>query len=378
MPSQRIHRLVLDAFRSYQNIAFSFEDAPVVFVGENGAGKTNILEAISLLSPGRGLRRAALADLQNTAVPHTHPWALFFECFGQKGDMTVGIGRDPESAPGEDKRILRIDGKAAKSQSALAEHVQILWLTPDMDRLLADGTAPRRRFMDRLTFALDHQHLTRFNLYEDAMRARARLLRDGVQDDAWLSALEDTMAKNGLALAAARMHWAEEILPHLLHPTLEFPCASLKMDGYCETLLQAHAALDAEEIFKNALKKNRQHDAQSGTTEYGVHRSDMVMTHETKKVHAHLCSTGEQKALLISLVLAQTKLLTRLQGSTPIILLDDITAHLDEHRRHSLCAQLLDMRVQAFLTGTDAALFDALRDHAQFHVISHAAATTTV
>lgn len=374
MPSQRIHRLVLDAFRNYQNIAFAFDEVPIIFVGENGAGKTNILEAISLLSPGRGLRRAALPDLQNNDIPHTHPWALFYECHGRKGDIAIGIGRDPESAPGEDKRILRIDGKPAKSQSALAEHVQILWLTPDMDRLLADGTAPRRRFMDRLTFALDHQHLTRFNLYEDAMRARARLLRDGIQDDVWLSALEDTMAKNGLALAAARMHWAEEILAHLLTPTGDFPCASLRVEGYCETLLQTHAALDAEDILKTALKKNRPSDAQSGTTEFGVHRSNMAMTHETKNTEAHLCSTGEQKALLISLILAQTKLLTRLQGSTPIILLDDITAHLDEHRRHSLCAQLLDMRAQAFLTGTDAALFDGLRDHAQFHVISHSSA----
>lgn len=369
MTAQAIHRLHLEAFRNYDTLNLELNAAPVVLVGENGAGKTNILEAISLLSPGRGLRRASITELHNTHIPSDKPWSAFFELNGKQGNVNIGMGRDPESTPEKERRLLRIDGKTAKSQTALADHANVVWLTPEMDRLLAESAGERRRFADRLVFALDPAHSTRINKYEEAMRSRARLLRDNVTEDAWLNALETSMAQDGIAIAAARNDWVQHICHHLNDDPHPFPQVSVTVNGFLEKYLESHDALDAEALFKTMLKQNRETDATSGITTTGTHRSDLEVHHVTKNMPAHLCSTGEQKALLISLVLAQARLLSAIHQSTPLILLDDITAHLDEMRRDALAKQLLSLGSQAWLTGTDDSFFTAFKPKAQFFSI---------
>lgn len=365
MTAQAITRLHLEAFRNYDTLNLELAPSPVILVGENGAGKTNILEAISLLSPGRGLRRAAIAELHNTHIPPEKPWSAFFELHGKRGEVNIGMGRDPESTPEKERRLLRIDGKTAKSQTALADHANVIWLTPDMDRLLAESAGERRRFADRLAFALDPAHSTRINRYEEAMRSRARLLRDNVTDDAWLGALEASMAQDGIAIAAARNDWVQHICHHLNDDPHPFPRVTVSISGFLEKYLESHDALDAEALFKTMLKQNRPTDAASGITATGTHRSDLDVHHVTKDMPAHLCSTGEQKALLISLVLAQARLLSAIHQSTPLILLDDITAHLDEMRRDALAQQLLMLGGQAWLSGTDDSFFTAFKQKAQ-------------
>jgi DNA replication and repair protein RecF len=365
MAALSIRRLVLDNFRNYPHLDFRFETSPVVLVGENGAGKTNLLEAISLLAPGRGLRRAPLSELHRIGTPATQRWTVFYELQGKQGDVEIGTGSETETT-GTEKRALRIDGKPARSQTALGEHVSLFWLTPEMDRLLSESASERRRFADRLTYVLDPAHNTRVNRYEDAMRSRARLLREGPYDDAWMNALEADMAREAVAIAAARLHWIEHLQGQLTQDPAPFPRLDLRMEGETENLLLQHSALDAEDLLRAGLKKNRTEDQASGTTALGSHRSDLVATHVDKNCPAALCSAGEQKALLISLALAQTRLVTQLQGSIPLLLLDDITAHLDEPRRDSLGRQILELGLQAWLSGTDASFFAALHNKAQF------------
>lgn len=364
-----IRRVTLDAFRNYDTLTLEADLQPVALIGENGAGKTNCLEAISLLSPGRGLRRAALSELQNR---HSNrPWAASFACSGFMGDAQIGMGRDPESVD-RDKRIIRIDGKPARGQTALANHMALLWLTPEMDRLLAEGAGDRRRFLDRLVYVLHPDHLTHINRYDEAMRSRNRLLAEGPYDESWLNALEDNMARDGIAIAAARLHWRQDLAPFLRNDDAIFPPLLIDIEGNAENIVGTEAALDAEEKIRALLKAQRKSDAASGTTQIGPHRSDLKITHARTNCPAELCSTGEQKALLISLVLAQARLLSHLRGSPPILLLDDIMAHLDEARRAALSRQLLDLNAQSWLSGTDAAFFAGFGRNVQFFHVDHA------
>lgn len=366
MATHFIHQLSLNAFRNIESLTLTLEPAPVVLLGQNGAGKTNVLEALSLLSPGRGLRRAAVSELQQANNPA--PFTLSFQLQGRQGAAQIGIGRDslhPE------KRLLRIDGKSPRSQTALADHLTLLWLVPEMDRLLCDAASERRRFLDRLCFALDAQHSARVIHYETAMRARLKLLREAsLRDATWLEALEATMARHGMAIAAARLVWLEQIRYHLHDATSDFPKLALDIAGDCETLLQHYpAALDAEDKFRHMLQQNRHGDGESGTTRHGPHRSDLCVTHLEHQAPAARCSTGEQKALLISLMLGQTRLLHHLHHAAPLLLLDDIASHLDEKKRENLAAQLLGLGSQAWLSGTDAASFSGLQGKAQFFTL---------
>lgn len=368
---QAIKRLSLDAFRNYDHLRLEVAPAPVILTGENGAGKTNLLEAISLLSPGRGLHRAAMQELFNKTISPPRPWAAAFTVEGRQGEALIGIGADPDPAHMGEKRLLRIDGKPARSQGQLAELLDVLWLTPEMDRLLCESASERRRFMDRLAYALDHQHGTRINRHEDAMRQRLKLLRDGRMDDTWLRALEDSMARDAVAIAAARLIWLDQLRHHLQDDPAPFPRVALALDGAVENLLQNHAALDAEERLRTLLKAGRTEDAASGMTHLGTHRSDLAVHHIDKNAPADQCSTGEQKALLISLMLAQARLLLHMHHTVPLVLLDDITAHLDEKRRAALARQLLSLKAQAWLTGTDTSFFKAFGEEAQFFTVSH-------
>lgn len=361
----RLLQISLSHFRSHKR--WSFKDAPaaVALHGPNGAGKTNILEAISMLSPGRGLRRAQAEEIIRRP-----------EAIGWKVAATLG-GRDPHevatwvAAPGE-RRKVEIDGKTA-SQTALGEIAPMVWLTPAMDRLWMEGAAERRRFLDRITLSFEPGHGDRTLAYEKAMRERNRLLKDGIGDDGWFAALEAQMAHAGVGVARARAETTARLAAAQDGAETAFPRADLALEGALEAGFtdaiaagrDPRAAEDAaRDAFAETLAANRRADAQAGRTLHGPHRSDLSAIFAAKGVEARLCSTGEQKALLISLVLASARALSEDRGAgadaTPILLLDEVAAHLDEDRRAALYDEIAALGAQAWMTGTGAELFAAL------------------
>jgi DNA replication and repair protein RecF len=353
-------------------VRLAFADRPVVLTGPNGAGKTNLLEAVSLLAPGRGLRRARLADIDRRAPDRsTTAWTLAAWLQTPRGAVQIGTGRDAASASGE-RRLLRIDGAAPRSQAALAEHVHVLWLTPQMDRLFIEGAAARRRFVDRLVLGFDPGHAARLTGYERAMRERARLLAEGRRDDAWLAALEDGMARDGIAVAAARAQVVIRLAAACAATTGAFPQARLALDGAVDDWLAAMPALAAEDELRRRLADARRGDGERGTTGVGPHRSDLVVHHGGTGRAATESSTGEQKALLIAIVLAYARLRAEIAGAPPILLLDEIAAHLDAERRVALFAAIAGLGAQSWLTGTDSTLFSALAGRAQFFAVADA------
>lgn len=358
----KVRKVTLTAFRNYNDISLNFEPVPVILTGDNGSGKTNLLEAISLLVPGRGLRRAALADMQNRHI--TTPWAVAAELASPLGPLQIGTGRDAEDTE-TDRRIVHIDGKAVRSQQALAEHVALAWITPEMDRLLAEGAGARRRWLDRLVYSFDPAHNGRVTRYEKALRERLRLLREGPADAAWLSALEDEMAQSGVAIAAARNQLVRQLRTAIAATAGAFPRADLAVKGMAEEALLSEPALPVEDKMRAALARTRGEDAQSGTCSAGPHRSDFVVSHQARQCPAELCSTGEQKALVVAIMLAYTRTLTRARHMAPLLLLDDIAAHLDDMRRQALFEEICALGVQAWLTGTDTEPFTSFLPHAQ-------------
>ena len=363
-----VGKISLSSYRNYRSARLLTEPVPVILTGDNGSGKTNLLEAISLLVPGRGMRRAALSDLQNLQSPE--PWAVAVELRSPNGLLTIGTGRDPQESDTE-RRLVHIDGKPVRSQNTLAEHMAMAWITPDMDRILADGASARRKLLDRLVYSFDPAHNGRIHRYEKALRERLRLLREGPADAAWLSALEDEMAQTGVAIAAARKHMLRQLRTAIAETSGAFPHADLALKGLAEEALETDPALMVEDKLRAALARTRSEDAQSGTCHAGVHRSDMLVTHREKKCPADLCSTGEQKALLIAIMLAYVRILIAARNMSPIFLLDDIAAHLDDFRRAALFEEILALGVQAWLTGTDTAFFNGLLDHAQHIGVEH-------
>ena len=349
---------------------------PVVLTGANGAGKTNLLEAVSFLVPGRGLRRARLGEVarrDGEAEDDPRPWAVAATVTTPTATVDIGTGHEPGAATGgRDRRVVRIDGQPAKSQAALADHVTAVWLTPQMDRLFAEGASARRRFLDRLVFGFDPAHAGRVSAYEHAMRERARLLRDGGADGAWLAALEDTMATKGVAVAAARRELAVRLNGICADPPGPFPGARVEAAGAVEEWLAEVPALAAEDRLRDGLAAARVRDGEFGGAVLGPHRSDMHVNHLAKGVAAARCSTGEQKALLVAMVLANARLQAAERGSVPLLLLDEVAAHLDGHRREALFEEVSALGAQAWLTGTDSALFASLGKRAQFFHVEDA------
>lgn len=361
-----VRRLVLTEFRNYRSARLDIDAGPVVLTGPNGAGKTNLLEAISFLSPGRGLRNARLSDIDRrggATEPGAAPWAVAAMVQTRRDFVRIGTGRETVA---DERRVVRIDGEPARGQAALAECFGVLWLTPQMDRLFAEGPVGRRRFLDRLVLGLDPAHAGRVARYEHAMRERSRLLRDGPADPAWLAAIEEVMAEQGVAVAAARREAVERLDRVCAEADGPFPRARLSLAGTIESWLEFMPALAAEEKFKAELATNRPVDALSGGAALGPHRSDLGVVHAEKGIAADQASTGEQKALLISIVLAQAGLQREVRGEPPVLLLDEVAAHLDAARRGALFAVLAGMESQTWLTGTDAALFAPLREAARF------------
>jgi DNA replication and repair protein RecF len=363
-----VTRLVLTDFRNYREARLFFGTEPLVVTGPNGAGKTNLLEAVSFLAPGRGLRGAKLSDIDRRqgddgGAASTHGWAVSASVTTRHGALRIGTGRD--GTLGE-RRVVRIDGEPTRGQVALGERLGLVWLTPPMDRIFVEGPSGRRRFLDRLVLGLDPAHASRIASYEQALRERSRLLRDGSADSAWLGALEEVMAEQGVAVAAGRRETVQRLDRACTEVEGPFPRARLTLVGTVEEWLETMPALAAEAKLAARLAAGRQNDAQAGGALIGPHRSDLGVSLAEKGLPAGLASTGEQKAVLISILLAQTRLQTAVRGQPPILLLDEIAAHLDASRRTALFEVLLRLDSQAWLTGTDEALFAPLRQQARF------------
>ncbi|MCG7508898.1 DNA replication/repair protein RecF [Mesorhizobium retamae] len=364
-------RLTLTNFRNYAALSLDLRPGAVIFTGDNGAGKTNLLEAISLFTPGRGLRRAPYGEIAREGGDGG--FALHTRLDGPLGEIEIGTGVAGGEAPGEGGRRVRINGAATRSAEDMLEWLRVVWLTPAMDALFTGPAGDRRRFLDRLVLAIDGSHGQRALDYEKAMRGRNRLLAEGSRDGAWFEAIETQMAETGVAIAAARSE-----MVRLLSAMIEklpsdgpFPQADIALAGELESEIDTMPAVDVEEKFRRALANGRDRDRAAGRTLDGPHRSDLLVRHRPKSMPAELCSTGEQKALLVGLILSHARLTAEMSGLTPVLLLDEIAAHLDAGRRAALFSILEELNCQAFMTGTDAALFSSLRGRAQFLNVDH-------
>lgn len=376
--SQTVSRITLIDFRSFREVRLEAEPRSVVLTGPNGAGKTNLLEALSFLAPGRGLRRARLKDVARHGAEG--PWGVAAKVITQDGPVDIGTGlasRDsgeggdtpPAMSSGDtttERRIVKIDGAVAKSQAVLASVLTVDWLTPLMDRLFVDGASGRRRFLDRLVNGLDAEHALRVSAYERALRERARLLDEAAGEAAWLDALEETLSRHGVAIAAARRETVARLAQILDSATGPFPRAHVRVAGDVEDWLGERPAVEVEARLRAAFRDARPRDARTGTAAAGPQRSDLGVRHGDHGTAAEMCSTGEQKALLIALVLAGVRMQAGLKGTMPILLLDEVAAHLDRARREALFEEICELGVQAWLTGTDRVWFAPLEGRAQF------------
>jgi len=373
-PAIYLSRLVVTHFRSYERAALALDGRPVVLTGPNGAGKTNLLEAISLLSPGRGLRGAPFTELGFRASGETaarHGWAVAATLTRDGDETVIGTGQEPSVGDVPRSRMVRIDGETQSSAGVLGDYLRVLWLTPAQDRLFMDGATGRRRFLDRLVMGFDPSHGTRANAFEKALRERNRLLSEDVRDAMWYAAIEEQMAEYGVAMAAARVETIAR-LKGAIEATAEsaFPKAVLALEGELESAVaNGTAATDAEDRYRALLEEMRPRDRGAGRTLDGPHRSDLLVRHAPKDMEAKACSTGEQKALLLGLMLANTRLLAHTTGTPPLLLLDEVAAHLDSDRRAALFDELCEMGIHAWMTGTDASLFSSLGARAQGFVV---------
>jgi DNA replication and repair protein RecF len=367
-PELRLTRLTLTGFRNYEALRLNVDEALISLTGPNGAGKTNILEAISLLSPGRGLRGAAYEELATQGGEPT--WAVAAEIATPDGVMSLGTGWSGNEGPGQSRLVL-VDGHVQRSSGVLGQHLRLLWLTPAMDRLFAGGGSERRRFLDRLVQAFDPEHGARVLLFEKVMRERNLLLEEPRPDSAWITSIEAHMAEAAVAIAAARLSALEALQGHIeqARDGSAFPWSRVSVEGDVEALIAAMPAVRAEDEYRRLLADSRHQDKAAGRALKGPHRSDFLVFHGPKDMSAGNCSTGEQKALLIGLILAQARAVKEATGTMPVLLLDEVAAHLDRSRRAGLFAGLAALRCQAWMTGTDYELFEDLGAGAtHFHV----------
>jgi DNA replication and repair protein RecF len=376
MTAARIRRLRLTNFRSYRTAAIEIGTGSVVLVGPNGAGKTNLLEAISFLAPGRGLRHAALEDLAFTEVDGTSDvaWAVSADVDGALGLATLGTGTEAPAAEGGTlSRKCRIDREPVTSAIAFSDHLRLVWLIPSMDGLFNGPASDRRRFLDRLVLALDPEHSSRVSALERSLRSRNRLLEDPRPDPHWLDAIEHETAELAVAVAALRAETIDRLqiaLAARTSPKAAFPAATIALEGWMEKLLRQQSALEVEDRYRAILKANRPRDAAAGRTLDGPHLTDLAVTYAAKGMPASDSSTGEQKALLIGLVLAHAGLLTEISGFAPILLLDEVIAHLDPGRRAALYDELARLGAQVWMTGADPAAFANLAGRAEIFQVT--------
>jgi DNA replication and repair protein RecF len=367
MTAARIRRLTLHNFRSYRAAQIDVSAPLAVLVGPNGAGKTNLIEAISLLMPGRGLRRATLDEL--AFAEGDGSWALSSDVEGALGLASLGTGIE---APTDDAapltRKYRIDREPVPSATAFADHLRVIWLVPAMDMLFSGPASERRRFLDRLVLAVDAEHSGRVSALERSLRSRNRLLEAPRPDPHWLDAVEHETAELAVAVAALRAETVARLQAALIKrhdPASSFPAAEIALDGWMEKLVPSHPAAEIEDRYRTVLRDNRARDAAAGRTLDGPHLTDLSVVHVAKNIPASDASTGEQKALLIGLVLAHAGLLAEMTGFAPVLLLDEVVAHLDPGRRAALYRELERLGAQVFMTGADPAAFADVAQSAQ-------------
>ena len=373
-----VNRLTLTDFRCYTQQRLTVDARPVVLTGPNGAGKTNLLEALSFLVPGRGLRRAKLSEVTRRRADGTlaaQQWAVAAKLLVGDNKIDIGTGCEisevsDNGSNGRDKRVTKIDGSVVKSQAELGRYTSAQWLTPQMDRLFLEGASGRRRFVDQLIYGLDPEHAGPVAAYDHSLRSRNKLLREGKLDPEWLDSIEESLARHGIAIAVRRLEVVARLQAVCRAGNGAFPGAEIAMAGQVEDWLANEPALAAEDHLRAALQASRQSDADSGATSVGPHRSDFAVHHGETGMAAEICSTGEQKALLIGIVLAAARLQTEERGYTPLLLLDEITAHLDKARRASLFDVILELGAQAWITGTEDEIFAPLGDQVQHFAIT--------
>lgn len=377
-PRLWVERLSLTAFRNYASLDLELAAGPIVLTGPNGSGKTNVLEAVSLLAPGQGLRQVPFQDLELAGADGG--WTVSARVHTAIGPVTIGTGQAAGGARAGERatgRIVRIDGDAKSGSGALGEYVELVGITPATDGLFTGPASERRRFLDRLIVCFDPGHRTRAGRFERAMAQRNRLLSDGVTRGGGIDGLETIMAENGIAIAAARAE-AVAALGSVIDarrardPASPFPWSVARLEGAVDDDLARRAAVDVEDAYARILRETRERDRAAGRTLDGPHRSDLAVLHGPKGIAAKLGSTGEQKALLIGLLLAHAELVAaRRDGLTPLLLLDEVTAHLDADRRGALFEELLRLGAQAWMTGTDDQAFSYLAGRAQFWRVDH-------
>ncbi len=373
----QISRLTLTNFRNYASLTVEPGSQLVVLTGENGAGKTNLMEAVSLLTPGRGLRRATYADMAR--ANGDGGFAIHAALDGPEGETEIGTGLSgQDAAAGDTARKVRINRANARNADDLLELLRVIWLTPSMDGLFTGPASERRRFLDRLVLTVTTTHGRTSMAFDKAMRDRNRLLTDGSRDDRWFSAIESQMAESAAAVAAARVETVRVLTAMLerLPDEGAFPKADLALDGLLEGWLADQPAVDVENRYRESLARFRERDRAAGRALDGPHRSDLQVRHRPKDMPAELCSTGEQKALLVGTILSHARLVADMSGLIPILLLDEIAAHLDASRRSALFVILEEIGGQVFMTGTDPELFSAVRERAQFLSVDHGSIRT--
>ena len=372
-----LEKVSLFHYRNYTEAGVEVGPGPIVLLGQNGAGKTNFLEALSLFSPGRGLRRAHSSDL---AAAHSDgAWSVSGRVHSTIGPVTIGTGMRASGQGGSGERaqrIVRIDGESRVSSSVLAEYLDMIWLTPAMDGLFTGPAAERRRFLDQLVLCFDSGHRTTLNRFERAMQQRNRMLSDRVEDPHVLTGLEQIMAETGVALAAARSEAVAALRTVIgarrdRDPTSPFPWADVGIGGQLEADLSSQPAVDVEDQYLERLQRARARDQAAGRALDGPHRSDFLVGHGPKSMAARLSSTGEQKSLLLGLVLAHAELVRqRRDGLAPVLLLDEVAAHLDGDRRGALFAEIRTLNAQAWMTGTDEGAFSGLGPDVQIRRVA--------
>ncbi|MCC8980876.1 DNA replication/repair protein RecF [Bradyrhizobium acaciae] len=357
MTPSRIHRLSLTHFRNYRAATLQVAGDMVVLVGPNGAGKTNCMEAVSFLSPGRGLRRATLEDIADNQGDGS--WAVSAEVEGALGLATLGTGIDPPTGEASNTRRCRIDREPVGSATAFGDHLRMVWLTPAMDGLFMGAASERRRFFDRLVLAIDSEHSGRVSALERSLRSRNRLLEVRNYDDHWCDAIERETAELAVAVAASRGQTAAKLAVMLRErgAASAFPSAEIMLDGWMENALLQEPATAVEDRYREILRASRPRDAAAGRTLDGPHLTDLQVVYAPKNMPARDASTGEQKALLIGLVLAHATMVAEMTGIVPLLLLDEVVAHLDPNRRKALFEELGKLGAQVWMTGADPAAF---------------------
>lgn len=382
-----VKRLTLTDFRNYAFLRILPELCPIVVTGENGSGKTNILEAISMLSPGRGLRGARLADIKrlspavvtNDYVPSNASWAVSAVVSRNEDEFEIGTAvenvqkDDLEENAFYNRRIVKIEGQKTSSQTDLGKYFSAIWLTPQMDRLFRGGAQPRRSFLDRLVYAFDNEHAKRTANFELLYKQWYQLIKstNSRADRTWLAGIEENMAAAGVAIAAARREQIARLNAFIENePDDVFPNVVLELDGIVEKMLNEMPAVDVEDFYIKKLAAEREKILYNESVD-GVNRTDFKVFYKKKNMPAELCSTGEQKSLLISIILAQTKCQILYQGFAPVLLLDEVAAHLDDLKREALLEKIADLGLQAWITSTNPDLFGSLKNKACFYEVKN-------